>query len=290
MDMRTRALAMAAAAALGGFAVQAAAAPTAFFFDQRAGFDDDSLTIFGSGVDVNFSNPLPAGYPADTFADMDWEFNPGDPGDPSALNITTFSDAGQGAATGGASPLGDTNGDGLWNSSEWWTITRLTQTNNEISGDDVPLWFVNAIANLTIFADAAHTTVAFDDPGDVTGIEFNETLNEAPAECNQANPHGTGCDDFYVSMLGDFAQETFEFLGEEFALDFRILSPDGSAIIQTVGDELRIFTAENFPGVSVADIQMHWEPIAQAVPEPGTLALIGLGLAGIGFIGRGKRA
>ena len=101
------------------------------FFDQKAGFDAASLMINVNNPDlvVEFENELspngmdPGDFPTGTgdglFDTMTWE-GTDDPGDPSMLNIQSFTDD--------TSPTSD----GAWGANEWWTITRLTATNNVI--------------------------------------------------------------------------------------------------------------------------------------------------------------
>lgn len=275
-------LLVAAGALTGGQAIA-----QALYFDQQAGWDPTSFVEF-TPLNETFSGPLPVApptrYPAGTVSDLSWAFGAETP---SSLNITTYNDNNHVATggLGGTSPssgnpaLGDTNGNGLWESSEWFTITRLTQTNNVINGFGVPLWSVNAIANLEIFADAAHLIPIFSDLGSPTGITFNETLNATPCTPNQT---GTVCEDYYLTLLTGFAPLEFKYQGSHYFVDFRVISPDGSALIDTVGPNLRIITPENAPGISLADVQIHWTNL----PEPGILGLIGIGLLGFGFAKR----
>ena len=115
----------------------------------------------------------------------------------------------------------------------------------------------------------------------VTALEFNETANDG--SCNP-NETGTNCEDFYLSALTDFAPEMFNFDGMQFQVLFRVI-PVQNAIVDIIGDQLRVITREDAPGTSIIDVQMLW----RKVPAPATLALLGLGLAGIGAFSRRKQ-
>jgi hypothetical protein len=259
-------------------ALLAAGQAGAVGFDQKAGFL--SPPVFqATNLDLVFSLPTGAGFPASTFGRMDWErLSPLDPGDPSALTLDTFTTLN--SPTRFDNTHGDTNADGAWDSSEWFTISRLTQTNNVINRFGTPLWTVIARANLSFCADPACTTVLFTDIDNDTPITFHETQNVS-GTCTGVppgnNPHGTQCDDVYQVAFGALAPV----LIGNIEFTFRI-EPILNALLFQVGDSLFVYTPETAPGTSILDVQMHWREVA--VPAPATLALLGLGLSALALV------
>jgi hypothetical protein len=255
---------------------QANAAAGALGFDQRAGFFSPAdFTV--AGLNLNFVNPTGAGFPASTFFDLNWEGS-SDPGDPSALNIQVYTSSN--SPTRFNAGQGDTNSDGEWDNSEWFTISRLTQTNNVIELGGIPLWTIQARSNLSVFTDPTLLTSIGTDSNSVP-IDFNETPNSAPCNDGPSNPHGTECDDFYRVLTSDLTNPVLNIpLGGGLFLDLTFrLQPGPGVILQTNGNSTYAFTAEDAPGTSQLDIQVHWD-IRRQVPLPGSLMLLGLGLGG----------
>lgn len=267
-------------------AAQPGTAP-ALNFEQRAGFLDPPVAT-NANLSLVYSNPTPGlpTWPASTFFDMAWR-RTGDPAPDSTLNIQTY----QSDATAGDLPLspsannvalGDTNNNGIWESSEFWTMTRLTQINNVIGlGDDnAPIWVVDIPAIFTIVDGSVLTA-----PNSVR-MEFFETVNRAPGDCPGVgplgNPHGTGCDDVYRVLTAGLVDGVSVNLGNGFFLDltFQLFAPPGSNVI--LGQDAThtfAYTAEADPGTSILDVQVHWA--LRPVPTPGSLALLGLGLGAL---------
>lgn len=272
---------------------QAAAVPLTgpLGFDQRAGFLSPAVSV-KAGLNLVFVLPaLGAGYPANTYKTITWE-KLNEAGDPSKLVISTFTSAN--SPTKGKVAEGDTNGDGFWDSSEFWTISRLTQTNNVINESGVPLWTILARANLTLYFDSALTSPIGTQSDHDTKIEFNETINKTKAsDCKQSsNPHGTLCDDFYRVPLADLVTPVSIPLGGGDFLDltFKIFDPLLSIIIlQEVGGDLLAFTREDAPGTSIVDLQMHWA-LRHTVPAPAGLLLVGVGMTAIAALRLRRKA
>lgn len=259
---------------------QAGAAPMGF--DQRAGFLQPP-TFEEPGLDLQYLNPTGgAPYPANTFFDLRWRAEGSDTAF-SALNIQTFTS--QNSPTRFNKTQGDTNGDGFWDSSEFFTITKLTQTNHVIEIFAVPLWTIAARANLSLYADAALTSLIATDTDHDANIHFNETHNLAsPAICPGVpaghNPHNTACDDVYRVAKAELSTPVSIDLGGGVFLDitFRLLPISGVFLFDD-GTNVFAYTAETDPGISELDVQMHWA--LRGVPAPASLALLGWGLAAV---------
>jgi len=284
----------------------AVAAPLAQLgFSQHAGF---GTPVFTPGSSLQFKagstvvNPDAGGdAPAGTSLGFSWEGTTTGP--ESSIGIQSF-DNGSAPVTDIdlLTPLRYTSGfasadvDGEWNEGDWWVIDTITQTNETLTGSTFtdPLWTVDTLADLRIFADAGRTTLAYQDPTTTNAISFNETLNQTT--CSGLNPLGTSCDDVFTAATGAFAPVSFNYMGYRYDLSFELLSGlstnngvvVGSSFVNDNGDgTVSVYTPENNPGTSSIHIAMSYT--ATKIPEPSVLGLLGAGMLALGFVGRRRK-
>lgn len=304
MTIRLNKMAVAVAVALAGVAGSAAAAPEAqLYFTQNSGWlnpltDGNATTVFNGGPQgLTFAANNPLGDPAGTFGQLAWSSTINPPAT-SSLTLSSYSSQ--------SSP----NGDGVWNSGQWFRIDSILQSNQvlQVNGNVAnpnPLWVADVLGNFRVFtADAggnqgALLTQSLNSP---TRITYWETTNtNTPGGCTSPNPLGSACDDIYTVLQLSLAPVAFSYNGYQYTVNFRLESDtalvcDGTAVAPCStepgaqpgpGELLKVYAREGQN--STIFVAASWTAEQIPVPEPSVMALMGAGVLGLGMAARRRR-
>lgn len=164
----------------------------------------------------------------------------------------------------------------------------FTHQNNVIAGGEFS-WTGTLQTQLMVMQDdgSAFGIVPLDSGIVMTDFSFFESANDGTCTDDPGNgvinPELSNCDDFFT-----FSSQAFDemvMMGNEW---FRLFTSfdTTNATISSLNGENVIHTAEGVP--STFAISTNLERVIH-VPVPGTLGLLGLGLAGLGFAARKKQ-